>query len=209
MAVPSAGERLNAQDGLERQPHLVRSPRTQPLLRPVPRALPGNKNAGRPQQRRRVLHQHRQRRHGTGRHGIVGLTPTPNSRRRQRPLLRPGNHAPCVLDPGGLSQPIDHRRLPPRRFDQINSRAWKRDRQHQTWEPRPGAEVRNASGAAQRLDLEPAQAVGDMGVSGDGRIADRGVRIGHCRQRVEQLGEPIGGGQRQRVARRQVGQRFP
>ena len=64
-----------------------RRPPRRALLDGVPRPLPRHEHAALAQQRRRVLHQHRQRPHRPGRHRVVRLAPTAQRRRLPREVL--------------------------------------------------------------------------------------------------------------------------
>src|ERR687895_617000 len=99
MTVTGPGERLDRTNVLERHPHLGCRPPPEPQFVGANPPLPGNQHPGRTKQRRRVLHEHGQRRHRPGGHRLIGLPSTAERNGQPRPLLRPRNDTARIRDP--------------------------------------------------------------------------------------------------------------
>jgi hypothetical protein len=87
-----------------------------------------------------------------------------------------------------VGEPLDHLAFSPGGLDQVDPRCRQCSREHEPWEARPGAEVRNPLRRAQLWDLEPRQAVGDVDIERLPGFRDCGVRI---RFRGESVKQPL------------------
>src|SRR5918992_3719085 len=97
-AVAGRWERLDRNHVLESKTHFVCRPPPEPQCVGANPPLPDNQHAGRTKQRRRVLHEHGQRRHRPGGHRLIGLPSTAERNGQPRPLLRPRNDTARIRD---------------------------------------------------------------------------------------------------------------
>jgi hypothetical protein len=84
-----------------------------------------------------------------------------------------------------------------------------RDREGKAGEARSGADVGDSTGVGELRDLEPGEAVGNVGGERIFGPADGGRGVGLGGERVDEEGQAIGRSLGQVVADREPGGRFP
>jgi hypothetical protein len=121
----------------------------------VPGALPGHQDAALPEERRRVLQQHREWGHRAGGDGVVGLAAALGG-----PGLRSLRDCRGVRDLRSGREATDDLALAAGRLDQVDLAAGQRDGQGEAREPRPRPDVADATAPSQLRGLQADEAVG-------------------------------------------------
>ena len=183
VTVTCPAERLDTRDDSSPQANARGSDRARRFLGLVTRPLPGHQHAPRPQQRRGVLRENRERGDGPHGDGVVRLGAVAGG-----PPLRPLGHHPDVVESRRGRKPLDDGALSRGRLDEVHSCAGERRCQRQPREAHPGADVRDPAGLPQLGDPETGEAVGEVPVDGLLGSPDRGRRVRLARQCVEERG---------------------
>ena len=114
------------------------------------------------------------------RHGVVRLAPTAHRRRLARVVLRARGYGPRVVQLRRLDQPIYHRRLSPRRFDEVNLRSRESNGEDEAGKPCTCAYIRDSAGGYELRNLQARQAVRHVNLKRRLRVRDARVRIRLC-----------------------------
>ena len=142
------------------------------LIRSAP-ALPGDQHAAFREERRGELRDGRQAADGPRGYRIVSLAPTRRGAASAHASARVQTTRALAIPADSIALRMNSHLRP---IDSIRSTraSGQGNREHQSGEAGPGPDVRDPLRPAQRLDLEPAEGVGDMDPPRLGGIADRG-----------------------------------